>query len=83
MRVFMYFYTTVLLGFEWIYAFFGNFGNLFSDETRKTLRTAPIIKGNVVGRHHQGRRRQHAGVMAEPLNARKSSAKRRRLDNSS
>ena len=43
---------------------------------------APIIKGNVVGRHHQGHRRQHAGVMAEPLNARKSSAKRRRFDDS-
>lgn len=44
---------------------------------------APIIKGNVVGRHHQGRRRQHAVVNAEPLNAKKSSAKRRRHDNSS
>ena len=43
---------------------------------------APIIKGNVVVRHHQGHRRQHAGVMAEPLNARKSNAKRRRFDNS-
>jgi len=43
---------------------------------------APIIKGNVVGRHHQGRRRQHAGVMAEPLNARKSRAKRGRFNNS-
>ena len=41
---------------------------------------APIIKGNVVGQHHQGRGR--VGVMAEPLNARKSSAKRRRFDNS-
>lgn len=43
---------------------------------------ASIIKGNVVGWHHQGCRQPHAGVMAEPLNARKSSAMRRRFDNS-
>jgi len=43
---------------------------------------APIIQGNVVGRHHRGRRQQYADVMAEPLSARKSNTKRRRLDNS-
>ena len=43
---------------------------------------APIIQRNVVGQHHQGRRRHHSGVMEEPLNAMKSSTKRRQFNNS-
>ena len=40
------------LGFEWIYAFFGNFGNLFSDETRKTLRTGAVPTLNLPVKNH-------------------------------
>ena len=41
-----------VLGFEWIYAFFGNFGNLFSDETRKTLRTGAVPTLNLPVKSH-------------------------------
>ena len=52
MHVFTYFYTTVLLGFEWIYAFFFFFCNLFSDETRKTLRTGAVPTFNLPVKSH-------------------------------
>ena len=48
----MYLRTFILqcfLGFEWIYAFFGN---LFSDETRKTLRTGAIPTRNLPVKSH-------------------------------
>ena len=51
----MYLRTFILqcfLGFEWIYAFFGNFGNLFSDETWKTLRTGAIPTLNLPVKSH-------------------------------
>ena len=41
----------------------------------------PTIQGNVVGRHHHGHKQRHVVVIAKPLPARKSNAKRRRLDN--
>ena len=40
------------LGFEWIYAFCGNFSNLFSDETRKTPRTGAVPTLNLQVKSH-------------------------------
>ena len=54
----MYFYTIqCFLGFEWIYAIFSNFGSLFSDETRKTLRTGAVPTLNLPVKSHASKQR--------------------------
>lgn len=54
----MYFYTIqCFLGFEWIYAIFSNFGNLFSDKTRKTLRTGAVPTLNLPVKSHASKLR--------------------------
>mgnify|MGYP001792705560 CR=1 FL=1 len=41
---------------------------------------APMVQGNIIGRHQQGHRQQYSGVSWEPRNARKSSTKKRQFD---
>ena len=48
----MYFHSTVFFRFYIDKCTFGNFGNLFSDETRKTFRTGAVPTLNLSVKRH-------------------------------